>query len=92
MDKILHEARAERLFPGQGGLDLSGLLAALPHDLPLSLEVPTVTLAARVAAVDRARQALAATRALLARQAAPLDPPPVAPDPVGAPQAAGGSA
>jgi len=34
------EARASRLFPGEGGLDLAGLLAAVPADLPVSLEAP----------------------------------------------------
>lgn len=32
MDAILAEARAERLFPGDGGLDLVGLLRAVPHN------------------------------------------------------------
>ena len=41
MDAILAEARAERLFPGEGGVDLLGLLRAMPRDIPLSLEVPT---------------------------------------------------
>jgi len=67
MDSILAEARAERLFPGEGGLDLIGLLRAMPRDIPLSIEVPTATLARRVGAVERARRALAATRRVLAQ-------------------------
>ena len=67
MDAILAEARAERLFPGEGGLDLLGLLRAVPADLPLSVEVPKRALARTVGAVQRARLALAATQALLAR-------------------------
>lgn len=67
MEDILAEARAERLFPGEGDLDLLGLLRAVPRDLPISVEVPTVTLARSVGAVERARRALAATRAVLAR-------------------------
>ncbi len=70
LDAVLAEARAERLFPGQGGLDLLGLLRAVPRTLPLSLEVPTQTLARTVAAPERASRALAATRTLLARLAA----------------------
>lgn len=66
MDGILAEARAERLFPGDGGLDLLGLLRAVPKDLPLSVEVPAHTLARSVGAVERARRALAATQAVLA--------------------------
>lgn len=67
MDAILAEARAERLFPGEGGLDLLALLRAVPRDLPLSLEVPTHTLARSVGATERARRALAATRRVLAQ-------------------------
>jgi len=67
--EILAEARGERLFPGEGGVDLVGLLRALPRDLPLSLEVPTLTLAKSVGAVERARRALAATKRVLAQLA-----------------------
>lgn len=67
MDAILAEARAERLFPGEGGVDLLGLLRAMPRDIPLSLEVPTATLAKTVGATERARRALAATKRVLAQ-------------------------
>ncbi|MDB5757121.1 MAG: hypothetical protein JWM30_410 [Burkholderia sp.] len=67
MDAILTQARAERLFPGDGGLDLLGLLRAVRRDLPLSIEVPTHTLEKTVQATERARRALAATRRLLAQ-------------------------
>jgi len=67
MEAILAEARAERLFPGEGGVDLLGLLRAVPRDIPLSVEVPTHTLARSVGAIERARRALAATQRVLAR-------------------------
>ena len=67
MDAILAEARAERLFPGEGSVDLVALLHAVPPDIPLSVEVPTHALARSVGAVERAKRALAATRATLAR-------------------------
>jgi sugar phosphate isomerase/epimerase len=67
MDAILAEARGERVFPGEGGVDLVGLLRALPRDIPLSLEVPTLTLAKTVGATERARRALAATKRVLAQ-------------------------
>jgi sugar phosphate isomerase/epimerase len=67
MDAILAEARSERLFPGEGGLDLVALLRAMPPDIPLSLEVPTLTLARTVGATERAKRALAATRRMLAQ-------------------------
>jgi sugar phosphate isomerase/epimerase len=71
MDEILAEARSERLFPGEGGVDLVGLLRAVPRNLPLSVEAPTRTLARTVPAGDRARRAFAATRAVLAQLDAP---------------------
>lgn len=74
MDAILAEARAERLFPGDGGLDLLGLLRAVPADIPLSIEVPTHTLARSVVATERARRALAATRRVLAQLEATKSP------------------
>lgn len=71
MEVILAEARAERLFPGEGELDLASLLRAAPPDLPLSVEVPTHTLARTVGAVARARRALEATLRVVARAAMP---------------------
>jgi succinate dehydrogenase/fumarate reductase flavoprotein subunit len=38
--------------------------AVLPRDIPLSLEIPAEKLAQTVGAVERARRAVAATRAL----------------------------
>ncbi|MFC5497682.1 sugar phosphate isomerase/epimerase family protein [Caenimonas terrae] len=67
MAAILAEARGERLFPGEGGLDLVALLRAMPAGIPLSLEVPTLALARTVGATERARRALAATRRVLAQ-------------------------
>ncbi len=67
LDSILAEARAERLFPGEGDLDLLALLRAVPREIPLSLEVPTHTLARSVGATERARRALAATQRVLAQ-------------------------
>jgi sugar phosphate isomerase/epimerase len=39
IDQILREARSDRLFPGDGEIDLPDLLARLPQR-PISLEVP----------------------------------------------------
>ncbi len=62
-----HQARYERMIPGEGGLDLLGLLRALPRDLPIGVEVPMAALARSTGAEERARRLLAATRALLRR-------------------------
>jgi len=63
LDGLLHQARAERLPPGTGGLDLRGILAALPPDTPLSLEIPMQARA--LTARDRARLAFSLTRRFL---------------------------
>jgi len=62
MQEIIRQARADRLFPGEGGLDLQGLMRALPRELPISVEIPY---AKPMAPLERATRALAATRELL---------------------------
>jgi sugar phosphate isomerase/epimerase len=62
---LLHQARAERLMPGDGGLDLAGILRALPATIPLALEVPMQTLAKTVPAIERARRMREKTETLL---------------------------
>lgn len=39
VEHMIHTARCERLLPGEGTIDLAGLFAALPADLPVSVEV-----------------------------------------------------
>jgi sugar phosphate isomerase/epimerase len=62
MQEIIRQARSDRLFPGEGGLDLKGLLCALPAALPISLEIPV---SKKMEPLERARRALAATNAIL---------------------------
>jgi hypothetical protein len=64
-DALIHQTQAERQFPGEGGLDLMGLLRALPRELAIGIETPARRLALTVAPVERARWALVATRTLL---------------------------
>jgi sugar phosphate isomerase/epimerase len=65
LETLLYQARAERLMPGQGGLDLSGILRALPDDLPLSIEAPMEGWAKTAKATERARRLREATLAVL---------------------------
>jgi sugar phosphate isomerase/epimerase len=65
VEEMIHTARCERLLPGEGGIDLEGLFAALPQDLPVSVEVPHETRLAQLGQSEWARQALAASRSLL---------------------------
>ncbi|MBS9372280.1 sugar phosphate isomerase/epimerase family protein [Rhodococcus sp. B50] len=38
--ELIRQAREERLVPGTGGIDLRGIWATLPVDLPVSIELP----------------------------------------------------
>jgi sugar phosphate isomerase/epimerase len=62
VQELIRQARGDRLFPGEGALDLRGLMRALPDGLAMSLEVPH---AGRLDARERARRALSATRKFL---------------------------
>lgn len=62
----LEEAMFERMVPGEGELPLREILAALPADLVIEIEVPQRSLAmAGVSPIDRLRPCVAATRRLL---------------------------
>jgi sugar phosphate isomerase/epimerase len=62
---LLHAAVSERLFPGEGAIDLVGLLRALPRGIPIALEIPTATLARTASAAERLQHAVTATRRVL---------------------------
>lgn len=66
MAGLLHQGRAARLPPGEGAFDIAGMLAAMPADLPVSVEVPMRELAKTVPAARRAATLLAATMPYLA--------------------------
>ena len=65
--ELIHTARCARLLPGEGGIDLVSLFAALPRDLPISIEVPHETRLAVIGVEGWAKQALAAAKVVLAR-------------------------
>jgi hypothetical protein len=62
---MIHTARCERLLPDEGVIDLRGLFASLPADLPVSVEVPNHLRARPVGDLAWSGQALAASRAVL---------------------------
>jgi sugar phosphate isomerase/epimerase len=66
LEGLLHTARQARLLPGTGGIDLKAMFAALPADLPMSIELPNDELKARHGVEEWCRMALAATRQTLA--------------------------
>ncbi|GIE94215.1 TIM barrel protein [Paractinoplanes rishiriensis] len=59
---LIHTARFERLYPGEGGIDLDGILSALPAGLPYALEIPRAQLVAQIGGKEHARLAIAAAR------------------------------
>jgi sugar phosphate isomerase/epimerase/4-hydroxyphenylpyruvate dioxygenase-like putative hemolysin len=60
--ELIHTARFERLFPGEGGIDIPDILGALPYGIPFALEIPRAMLVAQVGAKEHARRAIAAAR------------------------------
>jgi sugar phosphate isomerase/epimerase len=71
VEGLIHTARYERLFPGEGGIDVRGILAALPPGIPYALEIPRASLTAQVGERECLRRALNASRAHLAHATAP---------------------
>ena len=63
-DDIAKEARFGRLLPGKGGILLREMLAALPAEVPLAVEVPDMT-RRDVTPADKASEAARTTRAVM---------------------------
>jgi sugar phosphate isomerase/epimerase len=64
-ETLIYHARNERLMPGDGALDLLGILRAVPDDIPIAAEVPMRTLEKTVGAFERARRIRERIEALL---------------------------
>jgi sugar phosphate isomerase/epimerase len=47
LDALLHEARRDRLYPGEGELWLDEVLDVMPSGIPISIEVPRIVHATR---------------------------------------------
>ena len=65
VEQMIHTARCERLLPGEGTVDLHGLFAALPNDLPVSVEVIHLERERQADPLAWARTCLAASRPYL---------------------------
>lgn len=63
---LIHIARAARLMPGDGDIDLVGMARAIPDGVTISVEVPNHELAQRLGPRERARLGLETTRRVLA--------------------------
>jgi sugar phosphate isomerase/epimerase len=62
---LVRTARAERLFPGDGGIDVRGILSCMPCYIPYALEIPGDTLAEEIGLEEYACRALRASRSYL---------------------------
>jgi hypothetical protein len=65
MAGIIRTARDERQFPGEGGIDVRGILACMPQDIPYALEIPRVALTKAVGPEEVALLALRVARSHL---------------------------
>ena len=64
-EQMIHSARCERLLPGEGTIDVRGLFAALPADLPVSVEIVNFAKEAGTTPADWAATCLLAARQTL---------------------------
>jgi sugar phosphate isomerase/epimerase len=65
LKEIIRQAREDRLNPGQGQIDLPGIVRNLPPNLPVSIEVPNLTRIAQVGELAHATQVRLDTEQLL---------------------------
>jgi len=68
---LIHTARRARLLPGEGAVDFDAVLAAMPADIPLTLEIPHDQRVAEMGLEAYSRHALAVARARLDGNNAP---------------------
>ncbi|RZT07587.1 4-hydroxyphenylpyruvate dioxygenase-like putative hemolysin [Kribbella sp. VKM Ac-2569] len=59
---LIHTARFERLFPGEGGIGVHTILSVLPPGIPYALEIPHAERVAQFGAKEHARLAITAAR------------------------------
>jgi sugar phosphate isomerase/epimerase len=64
-DELIHTARQARLLPGEGNIDLNGLFATLPQDLPVSVEIVNLERSQPMGDKAWAKLALDASKKLL---------------------------
>ncbi|HEX7605611.1 MAG TPA: TIM barrel protein [Usitatibacter sp.] len=62
MAGMIRTGRDERQFPGEGGIDVRGILACMPQDIPYALEIPRATLTRALGPEAVALQAIRVTR------------------------------
>ena len=61
-EALIFAARNDRLFLGEGGIDVRAILSALPDDLPYSIEIPRMAMTQEIGVDNVACLALQTTR------------------------------
>jgi sugar phosphate isomerase/epimerase len=64
-EELLFTARQERLLPGEGGIDVAGIIRALPDELIVSVEIPSHSRLAAQGPSAWSRQTLETCRAYM---------------------------
>jgi len=64
-EELLHAGRAERLPPGEGGIDILGILRHMPRGIPIALEIPMTAMTAAKGTEAVARRVRQAAERLL---------------------------
>jgi sugar phosphate isomerase/epimerase len=67
LEGLLHAARSERLLPGEGGIDLAGMIGSLPVGMPVSVEVPNVVRVSELGVREWVRRCRQTSGALVER-------------------------
>jgi sugar phosphate isomerase/epimerase len=67
LEGLLHHARAERLPPGEGGIEIMGVVDHMPADSPIALEVPMTAFTRSAGPEAVAQRVIAAARAVIDR-------------------------
>lgn len=70
-EELLYAGRAERMPPGEGGIDIRGIMRHMPQGTPVALEVPMTTMSAAEGAEAAALRVRLAAQRLLAAQSTP---------------------
>ena len=71
-ERMIHILRAERLYCGEGGIDIAGILARLPR-MPYSIELPHVARSNELGYAEHAFRCLETAKAYFAAQARARD-------------------
>jgi sugar phosphate isomerase/epimerase len=64
-DELIHTAREERLYPGEGGIDITAILDRIPV-VPCSIEAPHLARVREIGYAEHAFRCLQAARTYLA--------------------------